>query len=291
MNSMTGYGKADFRNRQLAVSVEVSSVNNRYLEFSFRLPKQLGFLEPRLKELVASKLSRGKVSLLFNYEDYGFGIDRLTVNRSLAESALGELQALKKKYNLKGEIEIGHLVAFPDIFRVDKSEDLEKRIWPIIEKVTKKALDGLVTMRHKEGTHLEKDFRGRLSFLTERIGKIEKDSSQNISRYREKLTRRINEVLDNRTADGARLEEEVAYFAERSDITEECVRFRSHLKQFGADLKGTDSVGKRLNFILQELNREANTIGSKSAVASISKAVLELKEEIEKMREQVQNIE
>ncbi len=291
MNSMTGYGKADFRNRQLAMSIEMSSVNNRYLEFSFRLPKQLSFLEPRIKELVAARLSRGKISLAFNYEDYGFGIDRLTVNQSLAESALKELQSLKKKYNLKGEIEIGHLVAFPDIFKVDKAEDLEKRIWPVIEKVIKKALDGLVAMRQKEGAHLEKDFRRRLAFLLERISKIEKDSSQNIALYREKLAKRINEILDNRTVDNARLEEEVAYFAERSDITEECVRFRSHLKQFTADLKGTDSVGKRLNFILQELNREANTIGSKSAVATISRAVLELKEEIEKMREQVQNIE
>lgn len=291
MYSMTGFGKADFKNKQLSLSLEITSVNNRFLEFSFRLPKQLQFLEPRIKELIASRLNRGKVNLVVNYEDSGFGIDRLTVNKVLADEVISKLSDIRKKYKLGGELEIGHLLSFPDIFKIEKISNLENKIWPHLSRVVNKALDGLIAMRHKEGENLRKDIVSRLDILSKKIREVEKAGPENLAIFRDKLSKRIEVVLDSRTIDGARFEEEVAFLAERADITEECVRFNSHLKQFYSDLKHKGPVGKRLNFILQELNREANTLGSKTADARISRLSLELKEEIEKMREQVQNIE
>jgi uncharacterized protein (TIGR00255 family) len=291
MNSMTGYGKADYRKKNLAVSVEISSVNNRFLEYSFRLPKQLMFLEPRVKELVASRLNRGKINLTLNYEDLGFGIDRIALNQNLADEIYHKLLDLKKRYQLAGEIEAGHLLAFQDIFKVERASDLDKKIWPVVSDAIDTALGGLIDMRRKEGAHLQKDILARLKRLSLKIAEVEKHAPQNLAIYREKLTKRIKELFDGRMPDGTRFEEEVAYLAERSDITEECVRFKSHLRQFLSDIKNKGPVGKRLNFILQELNREANTIGAKTASPLISGAVLELKEEIEKIREQIQNIE
>jgi len=291
MYSMTGFGKADYKSKELNVSVEVTSVNNRFLEYSIRIPKQLFFLEPRIKELIAARLNRGKINLTLNYEDNGIGIDRLVINKTLADELIRELKALKKKYKMGGEVELEEILAFPEIFRIEKSSTLEKKIWPTIDKAVNEALDGLVRMREKEGENLKKDIMKRVAQLAGDLEKIEKGAPEHLAIYRDKLTRRIAEVLDGRTLDGARLEEEVAYFAERADITEECVRFRSHLHQLQEDLKEKGPVGKRLNFILQELNREANTIGSKASGTTIPALALQLKEEIEKIREQIQNIE
>ncbi len=291
MYSMTGFGKADYKGKELSLSVEITSVNNRFLEFSFRLPRQMQYLEPRVKELIASKINRGKINLVVNYEDNGFGIDRLTMNKVLADEVVNALADMKKKYKLAGDVEVGHLLSFPEIFKIEKISDLESRIWPFLSKVIDKALEGLIGMRRKEGESLRKDISPRLDILAKKIREVEAMAPEQLVIYRDKLSKRLMEALDSRTLNGARLEEEVAFLAERADITEECVRFKSHLKQFYSDLKQKGSVGKRLNFILQELNREANTLGSKTADARVSRLALELKEEIEKMREQVQNIE
>lgn len=291
MNSMTGYGKADLKTRNLGVSVEISSVNSRYLEYSFRLPKQLSFLEPAVKELIAAKISRGKVTLSINYEDYGVGIDKLVVNTTLADEVYRQLKQLREKYNLSGEITLREFLAVPDVFKVDKAENIEEKIWPCIKTAVNRALADMLTMRKQEGDNLKKDLMARLHSLADGIRQVEKICPDNVTYQRDKLQQKINGVLNGVPADATRLEEEVAYLAERCDITEECVRFGSHIKQFGSALRKSGDVGKRLNFLLQELNREANTIGAKAGDARISHLVVELKEQIEKMREQVQNIE
>nr|MBN2276680.1 YicC family protein [candidate division Zixibacteria bacterium] len=291
MYSMTGYGKAVYKTKDLAVSVEISSVNNRFLEYSFRLPKQISFLEAKFKELISSQISRGKINLAVSYEDYGIGVDRLVVNRKLADEMYRQLAEMKKKYKLTGSIELTHLLGFHEVFKVEKSDDIEDRIWPPMKRAVEKALKDLGAMRKREGANLKKDLVGRLKILNRKIGLVEKLADENVTAYRQKLTKRIQDILENRALNTTRLEEEVVYMAERADITEECVRFKSHLKQFDADLKKGGSLGKRLNFILQEMNRETNTIGSKSANTEISHLVLGLKEEVEKMREQVQNLE
>ena len=291
MNSMTGYGKADSKKNNLAVAVEISSVNNRFLEYFLRLPKQFIFLEPKVKDLLASRLSRGKINLTVNYEDWGAGIDQFSINKILADEIYGRLSDLKKRYKLAGEIEVGHLVGFPDIFRLEKINNLEKKIWPTVKDAINKALDELISMRQKEGANLKKDILFRLNILSRDIVKIEKLAPENLAAYRDKLAKKINDLMDGKTVNGARIEEEVSFLAERSDITEECVRFKRHLRQFKSDINQTGPIGKRLNFILQELNREANTICSKTASSEISRLGLELKEEIEKIREQIQNVE
>ncbi|UCD95305.1 MAG: YicC family protein [Candidatus Zixiibacteriota bacterium] len=291
MQSMTGYGKADLKNKNIGISVEISSVNNRFLEFGFRLPKQISFLEPKFKGLIGSKVSRGKVILAINYEDYGIGIDKLVVSLTLADELNRRASELKKKYNLAGEIEVGHLLTFPDVFKVEKSEEIEEKIWPFMKTVVNRALGDLVAMRKREGANLKADMIERLKLLEDGIKKVGEQCPDNVAAYREKLSQKLAEVLSTNIPDEARLEEEIAYLAERCDITEECVRFISHIKQFRASLRKSGPIGKRLNFLLQELNREANTIGAKASNTKISHLVVELKEEIEKMREQVQNIE
>ena len=291
MNSMTGYGKADLKNKKLAISIEITSVNNRFLEYSFRLPRQLSFLEPRFKELTAAKLNRGKITVTINYEDYDIGIDKLVVNKKLAEEIFHQLDGLKKKYDLGGDIEIGHFLGFSDVFRIEKADDVEAKIWPCMKTAVNRALNDLIEMRSREGGNLKLDLAKRLKMLFSGIKKIEKLCPQNVSVYRERLSQKINNVLGDSVPNANRLEEEIAILAERCDITEECVRFTSHLEQFKADMEKDGPVGKRLNFILQEMNREVNTIGAKAGNANIAHLVVELKEEIEKMREQVQNIE
>lgn len=291
MNSMTGYGKADFRNPKIGLSISISSVNGRFLECTVRLPRQIGFLEPKIRELVATKINRGKIVLSLSYDDFGLGIDRLNVNQNLVGELYTQLTKLKKKYKLGGDIEIGHLASFPDIFRIEKAENIETKIWKHVETTVKKALDDLIAMRKREGVNLKKDFITRLKTLTTTTAKIEKLARENIPIYREKLAKKINDVLNGKAVDNRRLEEEVIFYAERSDITEECIRLKSHILQFNTDIKRKGPIGKRLNFILQELNRESNTIGAKTGHKDISRLVLTLKEEIEKMREQVQNIE
>jgi len=291
MYSMTGYGKADFKKKKLAVAIELFSVNSRFLEFGFRMPKHLAFLEPKLKKLIASKIDRGKITVSLNYSDYGTGIDKVVINENLAGEIHDQLLKLKKKFKLAGDIELGHILGFQEIFNVDKSGDIEDIVWPIVEVAAGRALDELIKMRGIEGANLKKDLSMRLKSLGKQISVIEKFAPQGVQIYREKLTKRIAELSVNGEVNGNRLEEEVMFHAERSDITEECVRFRSHIDQFQSSLKEKASIGKRLNFILQELNREANTIGAKGAGTSITKVVLDLKEEIEKMREQIQNIE
>lgn len=288
---MTGFGKADLRKDKLAVSVAITSVNGRFLEFTLRLPKQLAFMEPKFKELIASNINRGKITLTLNYEDYGTGVDKLVINEKMADEFYRQLKYLKKKYKLEGAIDIDHFMGFPELFRLEKVDELEQRIWPAVKKAVKMALNDLIAMRQREGENLKKDLDSRLKHLAAKIREVEGQAAHNIPIYREKLTKKIAEVMGDKSLDGLRLEEEVAYLAERSDITEECIRFESHLKQFEGDIKKRGPVGKRLNFILQELNRETNTIGAKASNTKVARLVLLLKEEIEKIREQVQNIE
>ncbi len=291
MRSMTGFGKADLKNKSLKVAVEVNSVNSRFLEYSIRMPKQLYFIEPKIKELIAKYLNRGKINMSVNYTDYGIGLDKLVINEPLADGLYKQLVNLKKKYKLSGEVDINHFLNFTDVFKTEKSEDIEALIWPLLSQAIEKALAAMVRMRTREGTNLKKDLSARLKLLSKRILEVEKLAPLNIKLSREKLAKKIEVVMSDGMVNGRRLEEEIAYISEKSDITEECVRFKSHIKQFTQAIQKSEAIGKRLNFILQEFNREVNTIGSKAGGTKISPIVLVLKEEIEKMREQVQNIE
>lgn len=287
---MTGFGKAEIKNKSGKISVEISSVNTRFLEISPRLPRSFYSMEPKLRELISSKIERGKINIFVNYEEL-VTAKTSTINEGLAKSVYKQLTKLKKTLKAECEISLSDLLLIPDISKSSQNNVDHKEIWPSFKKAIDKALSELIRMRQKEGANISKDLKSRVSVLREEIAKIKKLSRTSVDKYRERLNKRINDLLENPVVDKIRLEEEVTLIAERTDITEECTRFDSHLKQFNSTISAKIPVGKKLNFILQELNREANTIASKCSDIDISSNVIILKEEIEKMREQVQNIE
>jgi len=289
--SMTGYGKAETITTDFKVMVEISSVNNRFCEIQFRLPKFLSSLESKLKEKILGKITRGKITYGLTWEENLPLSSYVKLNEEAAEVYYIIFKQLKEKYNLSGELKVKDFVNLPDLIKMEKEEyDLEKA-WGVISEVTEKALSELNSMRSAEGLSLSTDLRNRVKSLDEALKKIEKLASQNVESYRMRLQSRISELIGEMNLDEQRLAQEVALLAERSDVTEECIRFKSHNQQFLSALEEEAPVGKRLTFLLQEMNREANTIGSKALSAPISQLVIFLKEEIEKIREQVQNIE
>jgi len=291
MNSMTGYGKANFVSKKRSIGVEISSVNNRFLEFNIRLPRELNSLEPRVKELICEKIKRGKINVSIVYSEQSDEVNKLVLNKALAKNVYSQLLDLKKTYKLSGEIDINHFLNFPEILTLEKVNNYDEKVWPKLEQTINRAMSEMLLMRKKEGANLKKDISKRLTTLLNDIQKIEKLAANDKNLHRKRLSAKIKDLIDNKAIDGLRLEEEIAYIVERSDVTEECVRFRSHIHQFQSSLKQDGQVGKKINFILQELNRESNTIGSKAANADIARIAVELKEGIEKIREQIQNIE
>ena len=289
--SMTGYGRAELVEENLKATVEISSVNNRFCEIQFRLPKQLSPLESKLKEMILSTTSRGKISFSLNWEETSAAASYAKLNEEAADVYFNIMKQLKERYGLAGDVRLDQFFNLPDLVKVEKEEpDLEKA-WEVVSEVTRRALEEFNRMRKAEGAKLAQDLKKRVAGLEKTIPRIEKLTPNSIDNYRKKLKTKITELLDGMVVDQHRIELEVALMAEKCDVTEECVRFKSHNQQFLSALKEGGPVGKRLNFLLQEMNREANTIGSKAADAEISQRVIYLKEEIEKIREQVQNIE
>ncbi len=288
---MTGFGKAESTTRVGKFTVEISSVNNRFLELSARLPRQYSLLEYRLRELVSARLTRGKISVYVGFEESETAPGKYLINKRAAKSYLRQLAQVKKEFQLDGEIAIRDLLMLPEIAQQEPGNIDENLIWLGIRKAAGKALTELILMRKREGSAMARDMRQRLKIIDKLVKKIIRNSSHTAEKNRQKLTTRIEELLHSKSIDPERLEQEVAFLAERSDISEECTRFLSHIDQYKRGIGQKKPVGKRLNFILQEMNREVNTIGSKSTETTITSAVIALKEEVEKLREQAQNVE
>jgi uncharacterized protein (TIGR00255 family) len=291
ISSMTGYGRAELVREDVKASVEISSVNNRFCDIQFRLPKALSPLESKLKETILSTITRGKISYTLNWEESLPITSYVKLNEEAADVYHTIMTQLKEKYNLSGEIRVDYFLNLPDLIKVEKEEYDVDKAWKVVHGVTLKALEEFNSMRKSEGARLAKDLKQRINHLEKTISEIEKLTPLNVDNYRKRLKARISELLADMAVDEQRVEQEVALMAEKCDVTEECVRFKSHNQQFLSALEEGGPVGKRLTFLLQEMNREANTIGSKALDAHISQKVIFLKEEIEKIREQVQNIE
>ena len=289
--SMTGFGKAELLKDEVKAAVEMSSVNNRFCEIQFRLPKFLTSLEPQIKKIILKTITRGKINYTLSWEESLPPSSYVKLNQEAADVYYNLFKELKEKYDLSGEIRVEDFVNLPDLMKVEREEYDLKKTWEIVKEVTLVALDEFNEMRKNEGKGLAMDLKSRISTSDKTIGEIEKLSALNIKEYQRRLKIRISELLQEHELDEQRLAQEVAFMAERSDVTEECIRLKSHNQQFRSALEEGTSVGKRLTFLLQEMNREANTIGAKASHASISEKVIFLKEEIEKIREQVQNIE
>lgn len=291
MHSMTGFGRAEKQSALGWLTVELSSVNNRFLEFSFRLPRAFQPLEAQLRELIGKHVRRGKVTMTLSFEPPEDSPSRFHINRAAAKSYARQLRKIQKELKLGGEVTISDLVILPDIARPQADELGADEAWRALEPIVKKGLVALASMRKKEGAAMSADMKSRLLLMEKYVAEVEKKSKGSVKKQAAKLAERIKAITDRPKLDPYRLEQEVAFFADRTDITEECTRFRSHLGQYRGALKQREPVGRRLNFILQEMNREVNTIGSKSAEFGISSSVISLKEELEKLREQVQNVE
>ncbi|MBQ5317595.1 MAG: YicC family protein [Oscillospiraceae bacterium] len=291
IKSMTGYGRSQQIIDGREITVEIKSVNHRYFEFSARVPRAYGYLEEKLKTHIQNKVSRGKVDVgvtVFNIEGKDAQIE---VNHSIATGYVDALRKANETIGLTDDLALSQLIKLPDIFNVVKTTEDEEIIWNLVKTVAEEALDNFVSMRETEGQKMKEDIKSRLSYISELVGKVETRSPLVTEAYRERLYNKISEILNDKKIDEQRILTEAAIFSEKTAVDEETVRLKSHIQQFTVLLDSTEAVGRKLDFLIQEFNRESNTIGSKAQDVEITRIVVELKSEIEKIREQIQNIE
>ncbi|HTK81879.1 MAG TPA: YicC/YloC family endoribonuclease [Bacteroidota bacterium] len=289
---MTGFGRGEASASRTSAVAEVRTVNNRFLEVTSRLPRTLALRENDVKELVRAKIGRGKVNVVVTLEQENENEFPLRINTAAAKSYYKLLKTLSKSANINEKITLEHLLHFPEVIETDVSDEGDDREWTTVQKALNKALDEAVKMRAAEGAELMKDLKKRLKSIEDLLTKVERHAETRLPQELEKLQERLKELLtDTSVIDKGRLELEVALLADKLDVTEECVRFRSHNKFFLEGLAEKESAGRKLNFLVQEMNREANTIGSKANNAEIAHIIVLVKEELEKIREQLQNIE
>lgn len=287
---MTGFGRGDVRKNGCHIYIEIKSLNHRYLDISLKLPKQLISLEESIRSTIANYIKRGRVELNITFDIYENGLVNLEINKDLLQQYFDILKYIKSSLNITDNIRLSDILLLPDIINADsKNFDLENA-WDVLEEALLESLNNLIDMRVEEGIKLKNDIEMRLDNLKSLIESIEKRSPYVLDEYRNKLLKKINE-LTNGDFDQSRFLTEVALMAEKSSIDEEITRFKSHISQFKLSLDSEMPIGKKLDFITQEMNREVNTIGSKSIDIDITNNVIELKDQIEKIREQVQNIE
>lgn len=291
IRSMTGFGRGEAQKEGKEFLVEIKTVNHRYSDIFIKIPRQISFLEDKVREIVNKSLSRGKIDVFISFEDTSDSSKSVLLDEGLAKTYIAAVETLRDKFNLKDDISVSLITRFPDILRVEKGEADEDEIWQLLKTALENALDSLITMRENEGEGLRKDLLERSAYTDGILKEIAQRAPEVVKEYKQKLETRIKELLEQQTIDENRMAMEVAVFADRCSIDEEIVRLGSHINQMREALNMQQPVGRKLDFIIQEMNREINTIGSKANDLFITKNVVEIKSEIEKMREQVQNIE
>lgn len=288
--SMTGYGKGIAEKNSTTVEAEVKSVNSRYLDIFLKLPSGLLNKEYELREEIKKKIKRGKLSVFIQLSREGRTNHIPVLDKEKLKEYLSFVKEVRKTTKLTDKIKLEHLLQKPEMF-AKSEDDVDAEEFALIKSALNKSLDQLLVMKKNEGAELKKDLVKRLKIIEEKISLIESDAEKSIKEYYEKLKERMKVLVENIADYNERLETELAFIAERADITEECVRLRSHIKFFKESLNNTDEPGRKLNFLSQEMNREANTISSKSFSIFITHNSVQIKEEVEKIREQIQNIE
>ncbi|MFR6141109.1 MAG: YicC/YloC family endoribonuclease [Finegoldia sp.] len=291
MKSMTGFGSSSLELEDCSIDIEIKSVNNRYLDFNFSMPNYLNFMLEDMKSLIKSKLKRGRVDVFIKIKKYQLSVDSVDINYELAEKIKQKLDSLNEKLDMKSDINVRDLVQYEDVMSFTYKDLDNEFLHDNILKVLDEAVNKIYSMRSIEGDNLEKDLSENLSKIETEITKIASLTENSVKEYRENLFKNISELLDEEKIDKDRMYLEVALMADKSDINEELKRFDSHIVQFKSTMDIKHSIGRKLDFIIQEMNREINTISSKSNDESISVCVIEVKSLIEKLREQVQNIE
>jgi len=289
---MTGFGHAEIASDGITAIVEVRGVNNRHLDVTTRLPRLLSQREKDIKEIVRSCVNRGNLVVSVTVEEKSDDSAPITVNKSAAKAYIKLLNDLRKAAKIREKVRLEHLLKFSEVFEISRDEQSDERQWSVVEEALRAALEGFNLMRRNAGAELAKDFNRRIQWLSQVVEKIEQMSRARIPEERKHLHERISQLVDAKTViDQDRLDLEIALLADKLDVTEECVRFRSHTKFFLEAVANSDSPGRKLNFLLQEIGREVNTLGSKINDSAIVHMIVQIKEEVEKIREQLQNIE
>lgn len=293
IKSMTGFGRCEAEINGREITVEIKSVNHRYFEFSCRTPRGYGFLDDKLKSYVNSRVSRGKIDMFVTIGANDEAPSEVTVNHQLVSGYINAMKEISDTYGVENDVTVVSLSRFPDVFTVHKPAEDEEQIANDVLSVAKTALDSFIAMRETEGEKMKADILSRANTILSIVGEIEERSPRTVAEYEERLLERIKQTLEDYEVeiDEQRVLTEVAVFSDKVAVAEETVRLRSHFEQLNKFLEYDEPVGRKIDFIIQEMNREANTIGSKVQDAVLAHKVVDIKSEIEKIREQVQNIE
>lgn len=291
LKSMTGFGRYELVNGQFKITVEMKSVNHRYLDLNIKMPKKFNCFEASIRNLIKNNVQRGKIDVFLSLENEKETNVRLHYNRVLAQEYMDCFQEMKKQFGIADDISVSTLAGFPEVLIMEQVEEDVEQLWDSIQAAIEGALQEFIQTRTLEGEHLKKDLLGKLEGMLELVQEIEKRSPIVLNEYRNRLEEKVKEVLENTAIDESRILTEVTMFADKICVDEETVRLKSHIMHTKEILEQKESVGRKLDFIAQEMNREANTILSKANDIEISDFAIELKTEIEKVREQIQNIE
>lgn len=291
VRSMTGYGRHQETIDSMNITVEIKSVNHRYFDFSSRTPRIYGFLDEKLKSFVQSKVARGKIECYVQVDNLEDDSVVVEINHSLAKGYVEAFKSLSEAYDLDNNLNAGILARFNDVLLIRKEEADEEKIWNAVKAVAETAVDKFISMRKVEGEKLRDDICSRADNILEKVEYVESRSPETVKEYTQKLLVRMNDVLAGVNVDEARILTEAAIYADKVAVAEETVRLRSHLEQLKDFFESEEAIGRKMDFLVQEINREANTIGSKACDVEIARCVLDIKSEVEKIREQVQNIE
>ena len=291
LKSMTGFGRAQKEIDGYVITVELKSVNHRYFEFSSRVPRQYGFLDEKLKSYINGKVSRGKIECYVTIEALNTDTADVVVNHTLATAYVNALKEIAETYKLKDDFGASTISRFPEVLVIRKSDEDEEKLWGYVRDVCSEAIDKFVAMREVEGSKMKDDIYSRGQFILDCVSYIEERSPQTVKEYNDKLVERVHELLGDVSLDESRILQEVAIYADKVAVAEETVRLRSHIEQLNAFISSDEPVGRKMDFLVQEINRETNTIGSKANDVDIARKVVDIKAEVEKIREQIQNIE
>lgn len=291
LRSMTGYGRSKYENDSREYTVEIKSVNNRYSDISIKMPRNISFLEDNIKKIISNSITRGKVEVFISFSNNSEKGKTIEINKELAKIYIEEMKELASEAGINSNIEVIDVMKMPDILNIKLNEDDEKIITEELINCTREAIDNFIHMREIEGEKIKEDLEKRVSLISKKIDKINSISTGLVNEYIVKLEKRINELLKPNVVDEARLAQEIVIYSDKCSIEEEVTRMKSHISQFLSLIEKDNSNGKRIDFLIQEMNRETNTIGSKANNLEIINYVVEIKTELENIREQIQNIE
>ena len=291
LRSMTGYGRQEKLIDGKKILVEIRSVNQRFTDYNIKLPRHMGFLEEKVRNFASEKITRGKVDIYISVESYDETDKEIYLNTALAKNYIDVLKQLRDEFDLKDDISVMKVAAFTEIFKTERKEEDQEQVWAQVKEVMAEAMEAFISMREREGERIERDLVERVEYMKTLAARVDERSPQTVEEYRDRLYSKIKELLEDRDIDESRVLTEVAIFSDKIAVNEETVRLGSHFEEFYNIINSGEPAGRKLDFLIQEINREVNTIGSKAQDIEIAKTVVTLKGEIEKLREQIQNIE